>query len=726
MSLVDRINIETRTIGGVPWQPWRNPYWKFNIGGPVHPAREVQGQETILGLAAVYSSVRYIADAIASLPIRVYRQLPDGSSQRIFSSMLLGSPVAGGGPQISGTLYDWLFEGSTAALLHGTAWGLVTNRGGIPGSDGLGLPTGISWLPPERMSVQDDEMQPENPLRARIYYNGRMMERSELVQLKAFSVPGRVEGISPVKAFAMLWSQGLDALKYSAEWFMNGGFPPGTFRNINEEVDEPQAKEIRRRLTDTIRLRQPLVFGRDWEYREITVPPNEAAFIQAMQLNATQVAAIFGVRPQRVGGTQNDGLHYTSQVMDQLDEVTNTLRPWLTRWEHLLTSLLPATQYAKFDVDALLKMDPRTRTEVYQIQRSIGTRTANEIRAEDDLPQLEGGDDPLPQPVLERMMATTRSIPKSFVPLVTLEADMISKLMLKIEAEHPELMNPVTEARPPLNKTPGQYLAGLMTQIRSEMRGHLDWGKRPSDPDENDTWAFAQAICNANKDHPSPRVRAAVQKVEFSGDPADAQEALKLIMLERRSGPLFGPPDAQAEESDRKSALTMLRAHEKLGHLTAEEASVRISRAGHAGTSGELAELFGDLPRLTDGMAPSVSRETFGPAELRASDDDRQRAREMLTAHAKAGRLREAELDERSRKAAEAVTCGDLNGLFTDLPGTITVSSSRTEIRTREDENRSGEPDQPLFGPAALTLLRERATKFDEAGQLAAMNGKAH
>jgi HK97 family phage portal protein len=609
----------------------------------------VQGQETVLGLAAVYSSVRYIADAIASLPIKVYRQLPDGTAQRIYSSMLLGSPIAGGGPQVSGTLYDWLFEGSTSALLHGNAWGLVTNRGGIAGPDGNGLPTGVAWLPPERMSVQDDEMQPENPLRARIYYNGRTMNRSELIQLKAFSVAGRVEGISPIRMFATLWSQGLSALKYSSDWFDAGGFPPGTFRNISEEVDEVQAKEIRRRLTDTIRLRQPLVFGRDWEYREITVPPNEAAFIQAMQLNATQVAAIFGVRPQRVGGTQNDGLHYTSQVMDQLDEVTNTLRPWLTRWEHLLTSLLPSTQYARFDTDALLKMDPKTRTEVYQIQRNTGIRSANEIRGEDDLPEVPGGDDPLPLPVLERMISTTRSIPKSYLPLMVLEADMIADRLGKLADEHPNLVNPATTARPPLNKTPEQYLAGLITQIRS--------------------------------------------------------------------GQLFGPPEAKAADSDRASALTMLAQYEKMGQLSAEEAAGRMARAHGAETTGQLAELFAGLPPMPDGVAPSVSRETFGPAEIRASDADRRHARDLLAAHAKAGRLRPAELDERSRKAGEAVTCGDLGTLFADLPVAELAASA-------PEEDRSGGARQPLFGPAALALLHARAT--DETAALAAMNGKAH
>ena len=650
MSLVDRINIETRTIGGVPWQPWRNPYWKFNIGGPVHPSREVQGPDTVLSLAACYAAIRFIAEQVASLPIKVYRLMPDGTSQRIYSTMLLGSPVAGGGPQVTGPFFDWIFAGTESALLHGNAWGFVTNRGGIPGRDGLGLPTGVAWLPADRVSVQDDEQQPENPARARIYYNGKLMDRPEdLIQLKAFSVPGRVEGVSPIKAFALLWGQGLDALKYSADWFTNGGFPPGTFQNVNEEVNDQQAKQIRQRLTDTIRMRQPLVYGRDWDYKALAVPQNEAAFIQAMQLNATQIAAIYGVQPYRVGGTRNDGLTYSNVTMNLLDELVTTLRPWLTRWEHLLTGLLPSTQYVKFDVDDMLKMDPRARTEVNQIKRSMGAVTVNEIRAEDDQPPLEGGDEPIPLPVLERMLATTRTLPNSYISQVTLEADLIADLMGKLEAEHPEMVNPQTVNAPALKNSPQQYLAKLITQVRA--------------------------------------------------------------------GPLFGPPDAELKDSDRTAAISMLQAYMRLGHLTEADAQTKINAVGDAKTTGELAALFDGLPHLTEGMVPAaLARADFGPAEYRASDSDRNRARELLAVHAAEGRLRGTEFDERSVKASEAVTCGDLDTLFADLPAV-------EQAAPRQEEDRNG--DQPLFGPAALALLHSKAVDFSPAAR-AALNGKAH
>jgi HK97 family phage portal protein len=543
------------------------------------------------------SDLSLIRSPASRYPIKVYRRLDDGSSKRIYSSMLLGDDVSGGGPQVPGEArYDWIFSGTVAALLHGTGWGYITNRSGIPGSDGLGLPTGIAWLPNDRISVMDNEQQPENPLKARIYYKGHEVNRSDLITLKAFTVPGRVEGISPLRAFASLISQGLQALEYSHTWFDSGGFPTGTFQNISEEVTEQQARQIRSQLVDTIRMHQPLVYGRDWDFKALSVPPNEAIFVTGMQLNATQIAAIYGVQPGRVGGTRADGLTYSNVTQNQLDELQTTLRPWLRRWESLLTSLLPSTQYAKFDVDEYLRMDPHTRNEVYQIQRNIGTRTANEIRDDDDRSPLQSGDDPIPLLMLERMASTTRSLPKSVMPLVQIEADHIADLLQTLEKENPQLINPMTADKPPLQATPEQYLGRLMTQVRSVP------------------------------------------------EPADS---------------------------------TVL----------------------------------------------------FGPAAIRASDSDRDKARKLLAAHGKAGRLRGHEVDQRSVKASEAVTCGDLATLFSDLPVAMgppkaaTAAIADTAGPESLDEDRSADA-QPLFGPAALALLHERAEYAQAA--LAATNGKAH
>jgi HK97 family phage portal protein len=364
---------------------------------------------------------------VASLPLDVYRKNSDTTVTKLNGSQLLDNPSA----DVNTTLYDWMFQCLSSALLNGNAWGLISSRTGVTSPNGLGYPQTVEWLPTDRVSVQDDPDQPYNPLRARVYYNGQLMDRNELVQVRAFVIPGRLEAISPMRAFSALFDQGLDALYYSATWFKNGGFPPGTFQNIAEEVDETQAREIRRRLTDTLRLHEPLVYGKDWDYKPVVVPPNEAAFVQAMQLNATQVAAVYGVPPTKVGGMKGDSLTYANVQEENISLITDTLRPWLVRMEHLFSALLPKPQFVRFNTDALLKTDLKTRTQIYEIQRRIGLRPIDEIREIEDLPALPHGvgTENIPLDMLVRMAATTRAIPKTMLSEVVIEAAMVSELL---------------------------------------------------------------------------------------------------------------------------------------------------------------------------------------------------------------------------------------------------------------------------------------------------------
>jgi HK97 family phage portal protein len=434
MGLIKRIKAnrsgaESRTIGGVPWRPWDSPFWlpwKFSQGGPVHPTRQFFGVDEALGLPALYACVRLLADSLASLPVKVYLKQPSGRGP----SIPWTGPSMFDKPAATGTIYDWLFQCMTSLLLQGNAWGLITGR------DGYGFPSGIEWLPPEDVVVVDDEEQPWNPQRARIYVFGRLMDRDELFHVKAFAVPGRTEGISPLRAFALTVTSGLEAERYGTDWYKSGGFPPGTFQNNEIEIDSSQAAEIREALVTSLRRREPLVYGRDWDYKPVVVPPSESQFLQATQMNATQIAAVYGLPPDRVGGNRGDSLTYNTVEMSTL-QIIEALRPWLVRLETAFFDIIPSNRYVRFNTDALLKTDLKTRTEIYAQQRSIGMRTTDEIRDLEDLPPLPGaaGGETIPLDVMVAMSRSIRAIPTSMMEGLTLEIDLIAAKLEKLQTE---------------------------------------------------------------------------------------------------------------------------------------------------------------------------------------------------------------------------------------------------------------------------------------------------
>ena len=396
---------------------------RFDSGGPAHPSRAFYGTDEALRLTPLYACVRLIAEYISSLPLKIYMKTPSGHQKRWEGPSIFDDPSP------STNVMDWLYECLTSLLLHGNAWGYIL------GTDGYGYPTQIQWMPPEMVTVIDEEIGPFNPLRSRVYFYGRIMQREEYFHVKAFSLPGRTEGISPLRAFALTILNGLEATRYGTDWFKAGGFPPGTFKNNEIEIDPSQAAEIRSMLNQSMRRREPLVYGRDWDYHPVTVPPSEAQFIEAMQMNATQLAAVYGLPPDRVGGKRGDSLTYSTVQQGAL-QIIEALRPWMVRLETAFFNILPANRLVRFNSDALLKTDLAERANIYKTWRDIGFKTVDEMRDTEDLEPLpkQMGTDTIPLDAIVAMARSVRAIPNTMLPQVTLEQRLLVEYLQELQA----------------------------------------------------------------------------------------------------------------------------------------------------------------------------------------------------------------------------------------------------------------------------------------------------
>jgi HK97 family phage portal protein len=443
---------------------------RFDVGGPVHPTRQLFGVDKALGLPALYAGTKILSDNAASLPVKVYTQSRDGRR------VPYNGPSIFDKPSVTGTVYDWMFSCMSSLTLQGNAWGLITGR------DGFGYPTGIEWIPPEYVIVEQEDPTNFNPLAQNVYAYGRKMKwygpDAEVFHLKGYAMAGRLEGLSPLRAFALTILAGWEAQRYGTDWYASGGFPPGTFQNSELEVDAEQAATIRRMLVTSLQRREPLVYGRDWDYTPVTVPPSEAQFIDAMQLNATHIASILDLPPNRVGGKSGDSLTYNTVEQNQL-QVIEALRPWLCRLEWAFADLLPQRRVVAFNTDALLKTDLKTRTEIYQIQRNIGLRSTDELRELEDLPPLPkgAGGESLPLQLMVSMAQRAGALPKSMLDQVVLLMDLAgNKLeglqkqgMTKTPAGGEFEPDPNTGAPTGPANDPGQFYANMMNAYSREL-----------------------------------------------------------------------------------------------------------------------------------------------------------------------------------------------------------------------------------------------------------------
>jgi HK97 family phage portal protein len=236
-------------------------------------------------LAPVFAANRHLADNISTLPLKAYRKIGDrrepmGNLPQLFQFL-----------EDEGTLVDWLTRAVYSLAIFGNAIGFITNR------DGFGFPTGVMWRPRSEFFVDDDS----NPSRPQWYWNGRKVDREEFVHIPWLTVPGKTLGLSPLEAFALTVDSGLKAQEYGKDWFANGGVPPGTFKNSAKTLDAKASQIIRERLAATIRTKQPLVYGSDWDFNPIMIPTEQAQFVETQKLTANQIASIYGIAPEEIG-----------------------------------------------------------------------------------------------------------------------------------------------------------------------------------------------------------------------------------------------------------------------------------------------------------------------------------------------------------------------------------------------------------------------------------------
>lgn len=351
---------EERAITSIPWSQGGDSPTAFN--GP-----------NGLNLIPVYAAVRLIADSVSTLPIQGGKKLPDGSRKPISVPDVLANP------SVYYTKVTHLHRCMVSGLTDGNAigWHIEWKNG---------LPSRTVWLDPYQVEIVDRDDG------AHFYFRGTEIPRRNILHIPAFSVAGQTRGISPIAAAASAVRSGLRAQEFTDEWFKNKTIPSSTFKNTAITLDPEAAEKVSDRLTERLKAGKPLVMGKDWEYDLLKISADDAGFIASSRATASQIAAIFGVPAEMIGGDTGSALTYSTVEQNTINFITHTLRPWLVKLEEAFTqAYMRPDEYLKFNVDAMIRTELKTRHEVFAIDRTIGLKNIDELRALDDLDPLPNG-----------------------------------------------------------------------------------------------------------------------------------------------------------------------------------------------------------------------------------------------------------------------------------------------------------------------------------------------
>ena len=347
--------------------------------------------ESSLAYTAVLACVRVLSEAVASLPCLVYERYDqNGREAKRRSAEHAVYPLVHDAPNTVQTAFEFYEMGMAHILLWGNFYAEIDWS---PGGQARGLwPLPAWWVSPKW--ARDGK-----------WYELQMGsgQREYLPDYRVLHVPGfgydGVEGKSMIRLAREAIGLGLATEQFGARFFGNGAMPGGVLEHPGKLSDEAY-----KRLKDSWELRHQglnnaqrlAILEEGMKLSAIAVPPEDAQFLETRRFQRQDIAAIFRVPPHMIGDLERATFSNIEQQSTDFD--TNTLRPWLERWEQRLNrSLLleeeRRTYFMEFLVDAILRADTATRYAAYATGRQWGWLSVNDIRERENMNPVEGGDE---------------------------------------------------------------------------------------------------------------------------------------------------------------------------------------------------------------------------------------------------------------------------------------------------------------------------------------------
>ena len=353
-------------------------------------------ERSAMQMTAVYSCVRILAEAVAGLPLHLYRYNKEGGKEKAIDHPLYLLLHDEPNPEMSSFVFRETLM--THLLLWGNAYAQIIRNG-------KNEIIALYPLMPNKMSVDRDE----NGHLYYTYYRGSdeaIRSKESMVTLQpadVLHIPGLgfdgLVGYSPIAMAKNAIGMAIACEEYGAKFFANGAAPGGVLEHPGTIKDPQRVRESwQSTFGGSGNANKIAVLEEGMKYTPIGISPEQAQFLETRKFQINEIARIFRVPPHMVGDLEKSSFSNIEQ--QSLEFVKYTLDPWVIRWEQsLMRALLSATEkadyFVKFNLEGLLRGDYQSRMNGYAIGRQNGWMSANDIRELENLdriPAEEGGD----------------------------------------------------------------------------------------------------------------------------------------------------------------------------------------------------------------------------------------------------------------------------------------------------------------------------------------------
>ena len=367
--------------------------YTFYMGGSTSGKRVTE--QSAMQMTAVYSCVRILSEAVAGLPLHLYKYNDKGGKEKAIEHPLYRILHDEPNPEMTSFIFRETLM--THLLLWGNAYSQIIRNG-------KGEIVALYPLMPNKMKVDRDE-------NGVLYYEYTHSSdeadtmKNTTVRLSSYDVlhiPGLgfdgLVGYSPIAMAKNAIGMAIACEEYGAKFFANGAAPSGVLEHPGVIKDPQRVRDSwQSTYGGTANAHRVAVLEEGMKYTPISISPEQAQFLETRKFQINEIARIFRVPPHMVGDLEKSSFSNIEQ--QSLEFVKYTLDPWVIRWEQALSRALfteeeKTSMFIKFNLEGLLRGDYVSRMSGYATARQNGWMSANDIRELENLdliPDEQGG-----------------------------------------------------------------------------------------------------------------------------------------------------------------------------------------------------------------------------------------------------------------------------------------------------------------------------------------------
>jgi HK97 family phage portal protein len=344
-------------------------------------------------LSVVWCCIKIIAEDTASLPLHLYRRLPNGGKERAVNHPLYRLSHLQPNPEMG----SMSFRETYAA--HLLAWGNAYAEK-VYGKGFIGRNTieALHPITPNRVTPKRNE---KKQIVYKVSMAGTGMQDVVLPKAQVLHTPGLsfdgLVGYSPIAYARQAIGLGLTLEEFGSTYFQNG-IRPSFVVSVKGQMKDPKTRReaLEESYAGLGNAHRILLLEEAEKVERLGIPNDEAQFLETRKFQNIDIGSRIYRLPPQMYGEFEKAAAYASSEQFAMDYLTKALRAWLVRLEqsYTINLLTPEEQLEYFFehlVDGLLRGDIESRYNAYAVARDHGWMNADEIRELENMNPMPDG-----------------------------------------------------------------------------------------------------------------------------------------------------------------------------------------------------------------------------------------------------------------------------------------------------------------------------------------------